>query len=85
MGSGVEPTVIDLDRLERLVSSRSREPLVWERKNGRVFQGSHLGQTLIALDDTYEDSQVDCEFIEAACEALPALVAEVRNLRKKKA
>lgn len=77
--------MIDLDRLEQLTKARSREPLVWDRKNGRVFQGSHLGQTLIALDDTYENSQADCEYIEAACEALPALVAEVRRLRKKKA
>lgn len=71
----------DLDKLEAIIAARSSEPLVWERKNGRVFQGSHLGETLIALDDTYENSDEDCEYIEAACAALPELVAEIRRLR----
>ena len=73
---------MDLEHLEQLTKARSKGPLVWERKDGRVFQGSHLGETLIALDDTYDGSQEDCEFIEAACEAVPELVAEVRRLRK---
>jgi len=73
---------LDLDRLEKLIAARSKGPFKWDRKSGRVFQGSHLGETLIALDDTYDGSQEDCDYIEAACETLPELITEIRRLRK---
>lgn len=49
---------------------------------GYVPQGAHLGETLISLDDTYENSQADCDFIAHAREDVPSLLKEVERLRK---
>lgn len=68
-------------RLRQLLGGASKGPWVWDdarrdREDGTLYvpQGSHLGETLIALDDTYENSRVDCELVDAALNALPRLL-----------
>ncbi len=39
-----------------------------------IHQGAHLGDTLIALDNTYEGSDIDCALVAAAVNSLLPLV-----------
>jgi len=46
-----------------------------------VRQGARIGETLIMLDDTYENSGKDWQFIAHARQDIPALIHEVERLR----
>jgi hypothetical protein len=74
---GDELTLADIERLERLERAATpgqwewdnkKGPDDWEREHGMILpyvpQCSHLGHTLIALDDTYENSREDCALLE---------------------
>ena len=52
-------------------------------EDGYVYvpQGSHLGDTLISLDDTYEESGEDCLYVSDVINAIPELIAEIEKLR----
>jgi hypothetical protein len=45
----------------------------------RVSECSYLGDTLIALAGTYEGSQKDCEYVEFACNELPAMADALKR------
>lgn len=49
---------------------------------GYVPQGSHLGETLISLADTYENSREDCAFLAAARTDVPLLCDRVEALER---
>ncbi len=52
----------------------------WDKDDDYVHQGSHLGNTLISLDDTYEKAQEHCDFIENAPRDIQSLLDEVARL-----
>lgn len=41
-----------------------------------VIQGSHFANTLICLDDTYENSGTDCLLIQKLIQNLPDILGE---------
>lgn len=55
----------------------------WDADDERLYvtQGAHIGDTLIALDDTYENADKDWSFIAHARTDIPALLSEVERLR----
>lgn len=58
----------------------------WERDgSGSVFQGSHLGDTAIVLDDVYEQANEDCDRIEEALESVPKLKSQLAQLTRERA
>ena len=62
------------------ICSSVATPIPWEW-DGRA-QGSHLGNTLIALDDDYEGHHEDMAFIEAACNGYEEALREIQRLQK---
>lgn len=67
--------MISLKRLKTLAAKSDMDGLRWDRdKNGHIYQGSYLGDSLVTLGDTYETSQEDCEYVEALLEAAPGLI-----------
>lgn len=79
----------DIEAIAKLLSEATPGPWEWDGAqyvgHGETLpyvpQGSHLGQTLISLDDTYENSRADCALVAALLNAAPALLAELRRLR----
>lgn len=77
----------DLAELKRLYAAATPGEWEWSERvvhdDGHVYipQGSHLGETLIALDNSYEHSAEDCDFIAAIHNAFPAMCAEIERLR----
>jgi hypothetical protein len=58
-------------------------PWKWERSKRDpeyIPQGSFLGETMIALTDTYEGSDRDCTFVERAVNAFDPLVSALERL-----
>ena len=77
----------DLDAIEAEAKATSKGSWRWEGtskgENGGppyVPQGSHLGSTLISLDDTYENAPYDCAFIASSRTNVLKLVAYARAL-----
>lgn len=72
----------------RLEWDGKREPAKFDGEpdpfNGCPYvpQGSHLGETLICLDDTYENSAQDCAAIEWLVKYGAKLVKELQAQRK---
>lgn len=52
-------------------------------KYAYVPQCAHLGETLICLDDTYENSTEDWQFLAHARTDIPALIAYIKELEAK--
>jgi hypothetical protein len=54
------------------------------RKDGTVYvpECSQFGDTLIMLEDTYEGSDEDCLYIEAACEFVPYVAERLIEVDK---
>lgn len=84
----------DLSNEELLALYDKTSEHIWEWENLEIEtddegthiyvpQGSHLGDTLIALDDTYETSGEDCLYIQEACKAAPRLIKEIQELKNK--
>ena len=75
----------ELQSIENRANAATEGPWEWARwysgDPSRVFQGSHLGETLICLDNTYENCQADCVFIENARTDIPKLLAEIKRLK----
>lgn len=82
---------LDLDAIE----ARANAATMWapdecdvrvDPEDGYVYapQGATLGDTLIQLADTYEDSGHDWAFLAHARTDVPALVAEVRRLTRER-
>lgn len=74
----------ELKAIKQRVRSVSRD-WTWARcltDPDYVSQGSHLGDTLVCLDDVYEGAQEHCAFIEHAPSDIRALLAEVARLKK---
>lgn len=85
-------TAAELVELERLEKEATPGPWEWSDSSRDpdepnelpyVPQGSTLGDTLIMLDDTYENSRADCAIIAALRNAFPALLATVRALQER--
>lgn len=83
--------MIDLERLKELDTKATKGPWCWNPKKNydsypgefpSIPQGSHLGETLISLDDTYEQSKEDCALVEELRNALPSIIAELEASRK---
>lgn len=74
----------ELKAIKQRVASVPRD-WAWDRDDeadAYVHQGSHLESTLICLDDTYENAQEHCAFIENAPRDIRALLAEVTKLKR---
>lgn len=81
----------DLNEIEARANAATKGPWQWDPQrdpypNGTgeadlppyIPQGSHLGDTLIGMDDTYEGSDRDAAFIAHARTDVPRLVVEVQ-------
>ncbi len=74
-----------LEKLELLDREATPGPWKWDRalKNrDYIAQGSYLGETLITLGDTYENSGADCLLLETLRNALPAILEALRAGQK---
>lgn len=71
-------TLARLNEIRARDEARTAGEWKWDRsRSGSIGECSHLGDTLIALDDTYENYEADCEFLEGATIDIPALLALV--------
>src|SRR5262245_39786051 len=67
------------------------EPLEWGDRTednddgyGYIPQGSYLGDTLITLADTYENSAEDCDYIALAANTAAEIITGFQQLLKEK-
>lgn len=70
-----------LEELRELAAEARLGSGEWDRHDGSVYQGAMLGDSLMSLADVYEGSDRDCAYVEAACKAVPDLVAELEAVR----
>lgn len=80
------PRIPLLDDLDALAAKATPGPWEWDDTRPDdsgllpyVPQGSHLGNTLICLDDTYENSREDCALVEALRNNYASLSALIRR------
>jgi hypothetical protein len=77
-----------IDELERLHAEATPAPWHWEDRHmaGRDYvpQGAALGETLIMLGDTYENSTEDCHLLEGLRNNAAALLSAARFAEKAK-
>jgi hypothetical protein len=71
----------ELTRLSELEAKATPGPWKWESEGRRIPQGSYLGETLITLGDTYENSNVDCELVAVLRNNAKALLETARAAR----
>lgn len=76
-------TDAELARLEELASKANKGPFSFDGNN-QVFRGDNAPFAFAyAVGFPTDDNQAaNCEYIAAACNALPSFVAEVRALRR---
>lgn len=75
---------LDLDELERLAAQATPGP--WEMDNNyniRIAEGGHPLVITINDDEDWIPRPSDARYITAACNALPELIARVRELEAK--
>ena len=77
---------IDLNELERLAEAATPGP--WETVTYGIYARNHRGhlipvaETILpdCFDDAYTAHKKDAAFIVAACNAVPELIARIREL-----
>lgn len=87
----LNPNILDqMAEVEKAAEKATPRPWEWDGLNRDrvdpentfiwVPQGSHLGDTLITLDDTYEGSGEDCDYIALVANHTPDIIAFTRRL-----
>lgn len=70
---------IDLDELERLATQATLLP--WHTIHGEILDAYHLKRAFMSYE---EASKQNAAYIVAACNAVPSLIARVRDLERER-